>query len=168
MKRIKPYVEQKETIKVPRFEEAKGFYASKKSSSTMSKIRSNNTKAEVKLRKALWSLGYRYRLHKKQLKGKPDLVFTAKKVVVFIDGDFWHGYNWQERKPRLKTNTEYWIPKIERNMQRDVEVTEALQKEGWKVIRLWEHEVNKNLKRCLETVTNALTASSKLTLKRGG
>src|SRR5687767_7673824 len=95
------------TIKIPRFTEATGFYATPKSSALMKKIRSKNSKAEIKLRKALWGLGLRYRLHKKMV-GKPDLIFIRKKLVVFIDGDFWHGYNWEERKAKLKSNRDYW------------------------------------------------------------
>lgn len=84
----------------------------------------------------------------KQIPGKPDLIFLKKKIAVFIDGDFWHGYNWQNRKATLRTNLEYWIPKIERNIQRDGEVNKILEDKGWKVIRFWEHEVNKELDNC--------------------
>ncbi len=139
-------------IKVPRFEEAEGFYSSEKSTSIMSKIKSKNTKAEIKLRKTLFSLGYRYRVNNKTIKGKPDIVFLKKKVIVFIDGDFWHGYNWEERKTKIKTNRDYWIPKIERNIQRDRENNTILASEGWKVLRLWEHEINKDINGCVQRV----------------
>lgn len=143
-------------IIVPRFEESLGFYASAKSSAVMRNIRSKNTKAEVALRKMLWALGHRYRLHARGLIGKPDLIFTRQKVIVFIDGGFWHGYQWEQNKKKIKTNKTYWIPKIERNMQRDREVTEALEKKGWRVLRFWDHQVKKNPDLCAAKVLMAL------------
>ena len=143
-------------IKVPRFEEGQGFYATEKSSSTMRKIRSKNTKTEIKFRNALWSQGCRYRLHAKGIIGKPDIIFVSHRLLLFVDGDFWHGHNWEEKKKRLVSNKSYWIPKIQRNMQRDIEVTEALLKEGWKVIRFWEHEIVKDLNACILKVMSAL------------
>jgi DNA mismatch endonuclease (patch repair protein) len=143
-------------IKVPRFEEDEGFYATVRSSATMSKIRSKNTKAEVLLRKALWKNGCRYRLHAKGLAGKPDIIFRKRKVVVFIDGDFWHGYNWEEKKKKLVSNKAYWIPKIERNMQRDAEVNLKLLNSGWSVMRFWEHEIEQNLNSCINKILSKL------------
>ena len=139
-------------IKIPRFKEDAGFYSTKKSSSLMKKIRSENNKNEIKLRKTLWALGHRYRINVKSIPGKPDLAFIRKKVVIFLDGDFWHGYNWEIRKEKLKTNREYWIPKIERNIQRDKEITFKLFNEGWKVMRFWEHEINKNFDNCIKKI----------------
>lgn len=157
MNNTKPYKDfNEEKIKVPRFEEAAGFYATAKSSSTMKKIKSKNSKAEIILRKALWKAGYRYRLHVKGITGKPDVVFPKSRIVVFVDGDFWHGYEWEKKKAKLSSNRAYWIPKIERNMQRDKEVTKSLNENGWTVIRLWEHEVINDLDRCILTIAAAI------------
>lgn len=108
----------------------------------MSRIRSKDTMAEVTMRKALRDLGMRgYRIHY-DLPGRPDIVYTSVKLAVFIDGDFWHGYLWKRRgtipeKP-------YWKEKIAGNMARDKRVNSELKKQGWKVIRIWEHDVIKN------------------------
>lgn len=134
---------KQEPIKVPRFEEAAGFYTTERQSQLMRKIRAANSKAEVAFRKVLWNMGFRYRLHCKNLPGKPDIVFRRWKIVIFIDGDFWHGYDWGKQKQRIKKNRGYWIPKIERNMQRDQEANEELIARGWQIIRIWEHEVKK-------------------------
>ena len=116
----------------------------------MSSIRAKDTKPEMLVRRYLWSLGYRYRLHRRDLPGRPDLVFGPSKVAVFIDGDFWHGNAWRVRELNsladlFPTNTDWWVNKIERNMERDREVTEALQEAGWEVIRIWESETLKDL-----------------------
>lgn len=108
----------------------------------MSRIRAKNTSPELKLRKALWHAGLRgYRIHYK-LVGKPDIVFTKSRLAIFVDGDYWHGYLWTKKKkipPR-----KYWQAKIKGNMERDKKYTRQLKKDGWKVLRFWEHEVNKN------------------------
>ena len=118
----------------------------------MSKIRGKNTKPELAFRKALWAAGYRYRIDYKKLIGKPDIVLKKYKMAIFIDGEYWHGHNWEVRKPKVKTNREFWIAKIERNMQRDREVNIGLSKLGYKVFRFWEREVNNNLEECLNYV----------------
>ena len=150
----KDYTEER--IKVPRFNEASGFYTTPKRSKIMSKIRGKNTKPELAFRKALYAAGYRYRIDYKKLIGKPDIVLKKYKTVIFIDGEYWHGYNWEARKPKVKTNREFWIAKIERNMQRDREVNEKLETQGYKVFRFWESEVKKELKRCLNEVVTHL------------
>lgn len=143
----------KERIKVPRFNEESGFYTTPQRSKIMSKIRGKNTKPELTFRKALYAAGYRYRIDYKKLIGKPDIVLKKYKTTIFIDGEFWHGYNWEERKPKIKTNREFWIPKLERNIQRDAEVNEELKRLGYKVFRFWEKEVKKELNRCLQEVS---------------
>src|SRR5687768_13983910 len=100
----------------------------------MSKIRSIDTKSEVGFRKALWRRGLRYRINVKNYPGKPDILFKSKKVVIFIDGEFWHGFNWEVKKHKIRANREYWLPKIERNIQRDVRNNEYYRVEGWTVI----------------------------------
>lgn len=139
-------------IKVPRFEEAEGFYTTKQRSTMMSKIKAENTKPELMFRKALWACGVRYRVHSKTIPGKPDVSNQRLKFAVFIDGEFWHGYNWEEKKHSIKSNRAFWIPKIERNMQRDREINYILSKGGLKVFRFWEHEVKKELGRCVNEV----------------
>lgn len=142
----------KERIIVPRFNEESGFYTTPERSKIMGKIRGKNTKPELAFRKALWQAGYRYRIDYKKLVGKPDIALKKYKTVIFIDGEFWHGYNWEERKHKIKTNREFWIPKIERNIQRDEEVNTALREKGYKVFRFWETKVKKDLEACLEEV----------------
>ena len=145
-----------ERIKVPRFNEESGFYTTPKRSKIMSKIRGKNTKPELAFRKALYAAGYRYRIDYKKLIGKPDILLKKYKTAVFIDGEYWHGHNWEERKPKVKTNREFWIAKIERNMQRDREVNTELQRLGFTVIRFWETEINKELSDCLQKVITHL------------
>lgn len=139
-------------IKVPRFEESEGFYTSKARSAMMSKIKSKNTKLETAFRKALHSEGVRYRINYKGLPGTPDISNKTKKFVVFIDGEFWHGYNWEDKKKTIKSNRGFWIPKIERNIQRDSLNNLILEKMGYKVFRFWEHEVKKGLDVCVAKV----------------
>ncbi|WP_411893209.1 very short patch repair endonuclease [Winogradskyella sp. A2] len=139
-------------IKVPRFSEEEGFYTTIKRSKMMSKIRGKNTKPELLFRKALWRKGVRYRINSKQLPGKPDISIKKYKLAIFIDGEYWHGYDWDERKPKLKTNRRFWIPKIERNMQRDLEVNQKLNELGFTVFRFWAHEVKDNLNICINDV----------------
>lgn len=141
-----------ETIKVPRFKEASGYYTTQKRSKIMGKIRGKNTKPELLFRKALHRAGVRYRTHCKDLPGRPDMANKSKRFVIFIDGEFWHGYQWEERKHKLKRNRDFWIAKIERNIQRDQEVSRALHAKGFKVFRFWENEIKKNLGACLQKV----------------
>ena len=102
-----------------------------------------NTQPELLLRRALWRLGARYRLHLATLPGRPDLVLPSAKLAVFCDGDFWHGRNWQARRRRLAqgANAAYWIPKILANRARDRRVSRQLRALGWAVVRVWESEV---------------------------
>lgn len=138
------YALPEEKIKVPRFEESAGYYTTEMVSRIMQKIRATNTKPEVAFRKALWHIGHRYRCHYKGAAGRPDLAFVGWKIAIFIDGDFWHGFDWERRRENIKRNRDFWIPKIERNMQRDREVNALLDAAGWKVLRIWEHEVKKD------------------------
>lgn len=118
----------------------------------MSRIRSKDTSIEILLRNELWSRGLRYRKNVKYIVGKPDIVFIGKKIAVFCDSEFWHGYNWENRKKDFKSHQEFWIPKIERNMQRDAEVTEKLENEGWVVLRFWGNDIKKNLMVCADKI----------------
>lgn len=118
----------------------------------MSKIRSTNTKSEIVFRKALWKIGFRYRLNLASLPGKPDIVLNKYKIVIFIDGEFWHGYNWEKKKETIKANRPYWVAKIEKNISRDEQNNTILQNMGYKVIRFWESEVKKELDLCISKV----------------
>lgn len=122
----------------------------------MQAIKSKDTRIEIALRKALWNRGIRYRKNYKLLPGKPDIAITKYKIAVFCDSDFWHGYDWENRSHRIKSNREYWIPKIERNMQRDCEVNELLIKEGWTVLRFWEYQIKKELPVCVEKIVSTI------------
>lgn len=110
----------------------------------MQAVRSKDSKIELALRRALWSLGMRYRKNHPGLIGKPDIVFVGKKVAVFCDSEFWHGKDWEQRKSDFKSNQSFWLPKIERNMARDREVNQALQSAGWTVMRFWGKDILKN------------------------
>ena len=124
----------------------------------MQAIKSRDTSIELRLRKALWENGVRYRKNYNKLIGKPDIAITKYKIAVFCDSDYWHGYEWESRNQKIKSNRDYWVPKIERNMARDKEVTEALQRDGWLVMRFWEWQIKKQLSACIESVLQAVEA----------
>jgi DNA mismatch endonuclease (patch repair protein) len=110
------------------------------------------------LRKALWHEGIRYRKNFKALPGKPDIVITKYKIVIFCDGEFWHGKDWKNRKETLKENKEYWISKIEKNIERDNEIDAMLLQQGWNILHFWGKEIEKSLSSCVwevkETIIN--------------
>lgn len=122
----------------------------------MQAVKNKDSQIELLLRQELWSRGLRYRKNVNRIYGKPDIVFIGKKVAVFCDSEFWHGYNWEERKKDFKSHQEFWIPKIERNMERDAEVTAKLESEGWTVIRFWGNEIKKNTAQCVDIAEQAL------------
>lgn len=122
----------------------------------MQKIKGTNTKPELALRRALYAQGIRYRINQKKLKGSPDILIKKYKLVIFIDGEFWHGYNWKEKKQKIKTNRDFWVPKIERNMERDIETNEFLESQGYIVLRFWEHEIKKDLQECINIINSYL------------
>ncbi len=127
----------------------------------MSAVKSKDIRPELKLRKALWKEGLRYRVNYKRLPEKPDIVFTKLKVVVFCDGDFWHGHNWAIRgqsslQEELSGYSQYWRDKILRNIERDEENNKALKAQGWTVIRIWESDIKNDIEGCVETVKETL------------
>lgn len=132
------------------------FKTTKERSGLMSKIRSNNTGPEIKLRRKLWGGGIRFCRKKTDLPGNPDVVIKKYKVILFIDGEFWHGYNWNEKKKKIKSNREYWIPKIERNIARDKKNAATLRRKGWCVLRFWQKSIDKDLDRCISRVQKAI------------
>lgn len=128
------------------------FNTSKERSDIMKKIRSSGTKPEVSFGKILWRKGYRYKKNYKKLPGKPDFAFIKQQLAVFIDGEFWHGFNWEVKKMKITAHRDYWIPKIEKNIKRDQYYNKCLKKMGWKVMRFWEKEVEKNPKKCVKKI----------------
>lgn len=125
-------------------------------SKIMRAIKSKGTKDEVRLAKALWHLGYRYRKNDKTVFGTPDLTFKKRKVAVFVDSEFFHGKDWETKKLRIKTNQEFWQKKIERNMERDKEVNDYLCSNDWIVLRFWSNEVKITLEDCIRFVISHL------------
>lgn len=122
----------------------------------MRMVRNKDSAIELLLRNALWAKGYRYRKNVKSVYGHPDIAFIGKKIAIFCDSEFWHGYDWEKRKADFKTNQSFWIPKIERNMARDKEVNEKLGSDGWMVIRFWGNEIKKNLQNCIAIIEKAV------------
>ena len=127
----------------------------------MQAIKNKDSNIELLLRKALWNKGLRYRKNVNKIFGHPDIAFIGKKVAVFCDSEFWHGYDWDQRKNEIKTRRDFWIPKIERNIKRDKEVNDMLKKEGWVVIRFWGKDILKDPDKCAETIKDVLEGQKK-------
>lgn len=125
-------------------------------SKNMQAIRSTGTKDEIRLAKALWHLGYRYRKNNRTVYGTPDITFKKLKIAIFVDSEFFHGKDWETQKLRIKSNTQFWHQKIERNIQRDIEVSNYLKSQGWIVIRFWSTEVEKELDKCIAIIQKAI------------
>lgn len=139
-------------IKTLKFKPELGFFTTVQRSEQMKKIRNKGTKPELLFRKSLWGKGYRYRVNVKKLAGSPDIVLSRYKVAIFIDGEFWHGYDWKQKREKIKSNRKFWIPKIERNMERDQENNNKLKDAGYMVFRFWESEIKKDLDTCVQKV----------------
>ena len=121
----------------------------------MKQVKNRDSAIEIALRKELWSRGLRYRKNVKTILGKPDIAFIGKKIAVFCDSEFWHGFDWENKKHEIKSRQEFWIPKIERTMERDIEVTQALKEQGWLVLRFWGNEIKKNCSACADQIERA-------------
>lgn len=122
----------------------------------MRAVKNKDSKIELVLRKILWDNGYRYRKNCSKIFGKPDIVFIKKKVAIFCDSEFWHGYNWKENKNLIHSNKDFWIKKIERNIERDKEVNKTLENNGWIVLRFWGKDILKNKQGCFEKIKEIL------------
>lgn len=146
------YDDEEDRIKVPRFEEAAGFYTTAQRSYLMSKVKSKHSKPEMVLRRALWARNIRFRLHDKSLPGRPDIVIKKYKLAIFVDGEFWHGFDWKTRREQIKSNRLFWIPKIERNMQKDERTNRALRDMGYVVFRFWSQDILKNLPKVINQI----------------
>jgi DNA mismatch endonuclease, patch repair protein len=118
----------------------------------MSRIKTKRTKAEISLSKQLWKAGFRYRLNYRKLPGSPDIAITKHRIAIFVDGEFWHGKDWNIKKERIKNNKDYWIEKIEENMARDKRNDEKLCELGWLPLHFWEKDVLKKLDWCINQV----------------
>ena len=124
-------------------------------SRNMKSNKGKDTNPELLLRKELWRRGLRYRKNYKELYGKPDIVFLGARIAVFVDGKMWHGYDWEHQKDDFKSRRDYWIPKIERNIEHDYEVTQELISLDWLVMRFWDFEIKKNLQECADKIERA-------------
>lgn len=124
-------------------------------SALMSRIRGKDTKPEMRLRRALWAQGLRYRLQYRTPVGRPDLVFPGPKVAVFVDGCFWHGCPHHYVRPRSRR--EFWSEKLEQNFSRDHRQTTELESSGWTVLRFWEHEIFESLDRVVSEISSTVT-----------
>ena len=122
----------------------------------MKRVKSKDSEIELLLRKELWNRGLRYQKNVKTIFGKPDIVFKGKKIAVFCDSEFWHGFDWENIKDQIKSRRDFWIPKIERNIQRDIEVTEKLTETGWIVLRFWGKDIKKNCTKCADIIEEAV------------
>lgn len=131
---------------------------SAKSHKTMSRIRGKDTSIEVTLRKELWARGYRYRKNYKELPGRPDIALTKYKIAIFCDSEFFHARDWDtlEAKLRMGKNSDYWVPKIQRNIERDIEKDRCLKALGWKVIHFWGKDILNNPERCVKEIEEAI------------
>ncbi|MFA4817425.1 MAG: very short patch repair endonuclease [Parcubacteria group bacterium] len=126
------------------------IFSKKKRSDIMSKVRSKETGIEIKIRKELWKAGFRYRKNVSGYLGKPDILLKKYKTVIFVDSCFWHGCKKHGSMPQ--TRKKFWKEKIEQNKERDKEINKHYKKIGWKVVRIWEHDMDKNLQKTIDWV----------------
>lgn len=122
----------------------------------MSHVKLKRGIAETLLAKTLWHRGIRYRCNYKVLPGSPDIAITKYRIAVFVDGEFWHGFDWEVRKARLKRNKEYWIQKIEENIDRDRRNDMELAGLGWTAMHFWEKEVKKDVEGCASDIISMI------------
>ena len=124
----------------------------------MQHIKAKDTKIEIILRNALWKKGYRYRKNYNKLLGKPDIVLPKYNIVIFCDGEFFHGKDWELLKNKLKksNNGEFWIKKISRNRERDDEINKRLSFEGWTVLRFWGEDIKKHTDECVKIIEETI------------
>lgn len=132
-------------------------------SKRMSRVHLKAGKAEVALAKELWKRGLRYRKNYRKLPGSPDIAILKHHIAVFVDGEFWHGKDWEQRKNKIKSNRSYWIEKIEENIARDIRNNSLLSEMGWKPIHFWEKEVNKSLQLCVDRILESITCEGENT-----
>lgn len=122
----------------------------------MRAVKNKDSEIELLLRRELWSRGIRYRKNVNRIIGKPDIAFIGKKVAVFCDSEFWHGFDWDVKKHEIKSRQDFWIPKIERTIQRDKEVNQNLQEQGWTVLRFWGEDIKRDPAACADLIVKVL------------
>ena len=127
----------------------------------MQAVRASRSKIETALAKALFAQGLRFRKNDRTVFGKPDLTFKKYKLTVLVDSEFWHGKDWETSKFDHKSNQEFWLTKIERNIGRDNEVNENLIAEGWKVLRFWGKDITKNLDKCINKIQKTINETER-------
>ncbi len=127
----------------------------------MSHVHLKRGKEEVLLSKALWHKRYRYYLNYKKLPGSPDIAIKKYNIAVFVDGEFWHGYDWDNKKQKLVRNKEYWIQKIEENINRDRKKDSLLIDKGWTPIHFWTKEIRKDLQECVRRIERLIKEESR-------
>ena len=119
----------------------------------MSRVRGKDTGPEIRVRSELHRRGFRFRKHLKDLPGKPDIIFTKARVVVFIDGDFWHGYKFRTWEHKVSS---FWKTKISKNVERDAENDRQLGELGWTVVRLWQHDLEQDFEDSIQRILSAV------------
>ena len=135
------------------------YHTAEQRSKNMKAVKNKGSKIETMLQIELWHRGLRYRKNVKTVYGKPDIAFIGKKVAVFCDSEFFHGYDWENKNKEIKSNRDFWIPKIEKNMARDKAVTEKLKSDGWIVLRFWGNEIKRNLSQCADKIESVVKAN---------
>lgn len=122
----------------------------------MQAVKASGSKIEIILGKAMWAKGYRYRKQVKNVFGKPDFTFKKHKIAIFCDSEFWHGKNWETKKHEIKSNQSFWHTKIERNIERDIEVNKTLSSQGWIILRFWGKDILQNTSKCIDIITKTI------------
>ena len=131
------------------------IFTPEKRSWVMSRIRGTNTKIDLIMKELLTEIGYKFEMYPKMF-GNPDFVLKRKKIIIFCDGDFWHGYKYNEKKKPAK---KFWRDKIERNIKRDKRITRKLRRGGWSVLRFWEHDIEKRMDVCINRILRKIMHS---------
>lgn len=127
----------------------------------MQAVKYKGSKIEIMLAKEMWKRGLRYRKNDKSVFGKPDLTLKKYKLAIFVDSEFWHGKDWEARKYDHKSNLEFWLSKIERNIVRDKEVNDKLIADGWKVLRFWGKDITKKLDECINKIQTTINETER-------
>ena len=135
------------------------YHTAEQRSKNMKAVKNKGSKIETMLQIELCHRGLIYRKNVKTVYGKPDIAFIGKKVAVFCDSEFFHGYDWENKNKEIKSNRDFWIPKIEKNMARDKAVTEKLKSDGWIVLRFWGNEIKRNLSQCADKIESVVKAN---------
>jgi DNA mismatch endonuclease Vsr len=139
-------------------------HTKEKRKKNMQAVRSSGSKIEQRLQKALWKKGYRYRKNYDRIVGKPDIAFVSSKVAIFCDSEFWHGFDWENRQADFKSNKAFWLKKIHRNIERDLEINEKLKAEGWIVLRFWGKQIDNDLEGCLSSIEGVMKSRKRGTM----